>query len=136
MSSAQVGAAVRLVQPTTAPTPRAARPATRVAYAMGCVCIVSGMTHHFDAGVLAAAARHQETSNAQYERRRAANASEENTEQLAALVEAMKMNLSIAEQAQGNAQRAERHSRIISYASLALAVASLAAAIVAIFVSL
>lgn len=91
------------------------------------------MNYHLDPGVLAAAARNQEASNAQWERKRAANAAEESTEHLTELLEAMKLNLSIAERAQANAERSERHSRIVSYSSLALAVASLAAAVIAIF---
>lgn len=50
------------------------------------------------------------------------------------LVEAMNTSLQIAENAREDAQRSERHSRIISWSSVGIAVASLAVAIVAVFV--
>ncbi|TFC20068.1 hypothetical protein E3O19_01470 [Cryobacterium algoritolerans] len=50
------------------------------------------------------------------------------------LEDALRAGLEIAEQTRADAARSERHSRIIAWCSFSLAVASLAAAVVAIFV--
>lgn len=59
----------------------------------------------------------------------------DNQQALSKLVEAMNKSLQIAEDAREDARRSERHSRIISWSSVGIAVASLAVAVVAIFVS-
>lgn len=87
-----------------------------------------------DPAVLAAAARNAVTDRAHYERQRAADAAEETTDRLTDLLDAMTKTLAIAEQARADAERSERHSRIMSWSSVALAVASLTAAVVAIFI--
>jgi hypothetical protein len=46
----------------------------------------------------------------------------------------MDKSLDVSEQTRDLANRSERHSRIIAYASLGLSIASLAAAVIAIFV--
>lgn len=85
-----------------------------------------------DPEVLRRSAEASRESAAQRERQRAADAAEETSETTAGLLEAMRASLTIAEQTREDAQRSERHSRIISWSSLAIAVASLAAAIAAI----
>lgn len=54
-------------------------------------------------------------------------------ELLTHLEDAMRASLAIAEQTRQDAARSERHSRIIAWCSMAVAIASLAAAIAAIF---
>ena len=55
------------------------------------------------------------------------------SQSLAELVGAMSQSLALAETAREDARLAEKHSRIISWSSVGIAVASLAVAVVAIF---
>ncbi|RWZ52944.1 hypothetical protein ELQ90_03135 [Labedella phragmitis] len=94
------------------------------------------MTYYpVDPAVLRASAESQRHSEQVAHARRAATAAEESAERLSSLLTAMEQNLAIAKSAQEAAEKSERHSRIISWSSLAIGLASLGAAIVAIVVS-
>lgn len=67
--------------------------------------------------------------------RRTAAAAEATSERLEQLVEAMQTQLELVRQSQADAERSERFTRIMAWSSLAVAIASLAAAVVAIVVS-
>lgn len=60
-------------------------------------------------------------------------AAHSSNQSLTQIVEAMNQSLAIAESAREDARTAEKHSRIISWSSVGIAVASLAVAVVAIF---